>query len=83
LRYIGFEGATSPGKIIVFPSSARQKDEIPLTINDAYIRTMSKRLIDFLIYTPLVKDKVLLFPRRDIVESALYVKKKWGTLYGT
>ena len=29
-----------------------------------------------------IKDKVLLFPRKDIVESALYVKKKWGTIYG-
>jgi hypothetical protein len=29
------------------------------------------------------KDKTLLFRRRNIVESALYVKKKWGTIYGT
>jgi hypothetical protein len=28
------------------------------------------------------KDKTLLFRRRNIVESALYVKKKWGTIYG-
>ena len=29
-----------------------------------------------------LKDKVLLFRRKNIVESALYVKKKWGTTYG-
>ena len=28
------------------------------------------------------KDKALLFRRRNIVESALYVKKKWGAIYG-
>ena len=27
-------------------------------------------------------DKTLLFRRRNIVESFLYVKKKWGTIYG-
>jgi len=29
-----------------------------------------------------IKDKALLFRRKNIVESALYVKKKWGTLSG-
>ncbi|CAB1064812.1 hypothetical protein D1BOALGB6SA_9609, partial [Olavius sp. associated proteobacterium Delta 1] len=28
------------------------------------------------------KDKVLLFRNKDIVEYALYVKKKWSTIYG-
>jgi hypothetical protein len=28
------------------------------------------------------RDKTLLFRRRNIVESFLYVKKKWGTIYG-
>jgi hypothetical protein len=29
------------------------------------------------------KDKTLLFRKRYIVEPALHVKKKWGTIYGT
>ena len=28
------------------------------------------------------RDKILLFQRRDIAESGLYVKKKWATIYG-
>jgi len=30
----------------------------------------------------LERDKTLLFRQRNIVESALYVKTKWGTIYG-
>ena len=28
------------------------------------------------------RDKTSFFRKRNIVESALYVKKKWGTIYG-
>jgi hypothetical protein len=33
-------------------------------------------------YDNFHRDKILLFRRKNIVESALYVKKKWGTIYG-
>ena len=29
----------------------------------------------------VVRDKTLLFRKKNIVESALYVKKKWTTIY--
>jgi len=36
----------------------------------------------FIGYSAIFRDKTFLFRRRNIVESALYVKKKWGTIYG-
>ncbi len=30
----------------------------------------------------MAKDRALLFRRKGIVDLALYVKKRWGTIYG-